>query len=89
MIPRAVNQIYESAQGLEEKGWRYTMAGNFVAVYNENPNDLLGNTDELDKEKHEIRHDMQRCKTTITDIATVQLDSPEMVESLMNNIRSS
>jgi hypothetical protein len=32
------------------------MAGNFVEVYNENLNDLLGNPDELDKKKHEIRH---------------------------------
>jgi kinesin family protein C1 len=85
MIPRAVQQIYETAQGLEEKGWRYTMAGNFVEVYNENLNDLLGNPDELDKKKHEIRHDMQRGKTTITDITTVILDSPQMVKSLLKN----
>ncbi|CRL18032.1 Kinesin, motor domain [Penicillium camemberti] len=85
MIPRAVHQIYETAQGLEEKGWRYSMAGNFVEVYNENLNDLLGNPDELDKKKHEIRHDMQRGKTTITDITTVNLDSPEMVETILKN----
>lgn len=85
MIPRAVHQIYETAQGLEEKGWRYKMEGNFVEVYNENLNDLLGNPDELDKKKHEIRHDMQRGKTIITDITTVQLDSPEMVESILRN----
>ncbi|KAJ6008265.1 hypothetical protein N7540_012241 [Penicillium herquei] len=85
MIPRAVHQIYETAQGLEEKGWRYTMEGNFVEVYNENLNDLLGNPDELDKKKHEIRHDMQRGKTFITDITTVQLDSPEMVSSILKN----
>ncbi|CAG7969832.1 unnamed protein product [Penicillium salamii] len=85
MIPRAVHQIYETAQGLEEKGWRYTMAGNFVEVYNENINDLLGNPDELDKKKHEIRHDAQRGKTTITDITTVNLDSPQMVETILQN----
>lgn len=83
MIPRAVHQIYETAQGLEDKGWRYTMEGNFVEVYNENLNDLLGNSDELDKKKHEIRHDMQRGKTIITDINTVRLESPEMVESIL------
>lgn len=85
MIPRAVQQIYETAQGLEEKGWRYKMAGNFVEVYNENLNDLLGNPDELDKKKHEIRHDMQRGKTTITEITTVNLDSPEVLESILKN----
>ena len=83
MIPRAVHQIYETAQGLEDKGWRYTMEGNFVEVYNENLNDLLGNSDELDKKKHEIRHDMQRGKTVITDINTIRLESPEMVESIL------
>ncbi|CRG83416.1 Kinesin-like protein klpA [Talaromyces islandicus] len=83
MIPRAVHQIYDTAKSLEEKGWTYTMEGNFVEVYNENLNDLLGKADELDKKKHEIRHDMQRCKTTITDVNTVTLDSPEMVESIL------
>lgn len=83
MIPRAVHQIYDTARGLEEKGWTYRMEGNFVEVYNENLNDLLGKAEELDKKKHEIRHDMQRCKTMITDITTVGLDSPEMVESIL------
>ncbi|EED19818.1 kinesin family protein (KlpA), putative [Talaromyces stipitatus ATCC 10500] len=83
MIPRAVHQIYDTAKSLEEKGWTYTMEGNFVEVYNENLNDLLGKADDLDKKRHEIRHDMQRCKTTITDVTTVTLDSPEMVESIL------
>ncbi|KAF7586841.1 kinesin-like nuclear fusion protein [Aspergillus hancockii] len=83
MIPRAVHQIYETAKGLEEKGWRYTMEGNFVEVYNENLNDLLGKAEELDKKRHEIRHDMQRGKTIITDVTTVRLESPGMVEAIL------
>lgn len=88
MIPRAVNQIYDTAKSLEEKGWKYTMEGSFIEVYNENINDLLGKPDELDKKKHEIRHDMQKCKTTITDITTVDLDSPNKVESVLHNAAS-
>lgn len=88
MIPRAVNQIYDTAKSLEEKGWKYTMEGSFVEVYNENLNDLLGKPDEFDKKKHEIRHDMQRCKTTITDITTVYLDSPNKVESILQHASS-
>jgi kinesin family protein C1 len=83
MITRAVNQIYETVQALEERGWTYVMEGNFVEVYNENLNDLLGRAEELDKKKHEIRHDMQRCKTTITDITTVTLDTPTTVKSIL------
>lgn len=83
MIPRAVHQIYDTAQSLSEKGWTYSMEGSFVEVYNENLNDLLGRPEEFDKKKHEIRHDMARAKTTITDITTVELDSPAKVESIL------
>lgn len=83
MIPRAVHQIYNTAQSLEERGWRYTMEGQFVEVYNENLNDLLGKAEDFDKKKHDIRHDMKECKTTITDVTSVALDSPEKVESIL------
>ena len=83
MIPRAVHQIYDTAKSLEEKGWKYSMEGSFVEVYNETLNDLLGKPDEFDKKKHEIRHDMQKCKTTITDITTVDLNTPSKVESIL------
>jgi kinesin family protein C1 len=83
MIPRAVRQIYDTAKSLEEKGWKYKMEGNFVEVYNENLNDLLGKAEDLDKKKHEIRHDTVNCKTTITDVATVELDSPDRVQEVL------
>ena len=85
MIPLAVNQIYDSAKSLEEKGWKYSMEGSFVEVYNESLNDLLGKADEIDKKKLEIRHDMQKCKTTITDVTVVELDSPNKVESMLRD----
>lgn len=88
MIPRAVRQIYVTAKSLEEKGWRYSMEGSFMEVYNENINDLLGKAEEFDKKKHEIRHDMQKCKTTITDITTVDLDSPNKVETILRKAMS-
>ncbi|TKA80988.1 hypothetical protein B0A49_01048 [Cryomyces minteri] len=83
MIPRAVHQIYATAKSLQDKGWTYAMEGSFVEVYNENLNDLLGSADELDRKKHEIRHDAARCKTSITDITTVPLDAPERVEQML------
>ena len=83
MIPRAVNQIYDTAKSLEEKGWKYSMEGSFIEVYNEDLNDLLGKAEDLDKKKHEIRHDMQNHKTEITGIRTVNLDSPGKVEDIL------
>lgn len=83
MIPRAVHQIYATAKELGEKGWSYKMEGSFVEVYNENINDLLGQADDFDKKKHEVRHDPKELKTTITDINTVTLDNPAKVESIL------
>ena len=80
MIPRALRMIYANTKELEERGWKYTMEGSFVEVYNENLNDLLG--------RHEIRHDMQRSETVITDVTAVALDSSEKVESVLSKAMS-
>ena len=81
MIPLAVSQIYDAAKSLEEKGWKYRMEGSFIEVYNEVLNDLLGKADEIDKRKHDIKHDAGR--TTITDVTVMDLDSPGKVESIL------
>ncbi|KAF1344493.1 kinesin motor domain-containing protein [Delphinella strobiligena] len=83
MIPRAVNQIYETAKGLEDKGWKYRMEGSFVEVYNETLNDLLGKAEEWEKKKHEIRQDPVKLKTTVTDATIVDLDSPNRVNEIL------
>ena len=83
MIPRAVKQIYDTAMSLEEKGWKYHMEGSFVEIYNENINDLLGKAEDFDKKKHEIRHDTVNLKTTITDVQTIELDSPDRVQHVL------
>lgn len=83
MIPRTVHQIYDTTQRLREKGWRYSMEGSFVEVYNENLNDLLGRPEDFDKKKHEIRHDLQRSRTHVSDLSVETLDSPAKVESIL------
>ncbi|KAF9325430.1 kinesin-like nuclear fusion protein [Podila minutissima] len=82
MIPRSVLQIYENAKQLESKGWKYTMEGQYVEIYNESINDLLGNYSIEQNKKHEIRHG-PGGKTSITDITTVVLTSPEKVAALL------
>lgn len=83
MIPRATAQIYAEATRLEEKGWRYKMEGNFVEVYNETYNDLLGRSEDLDKKKVEIRHDQAKKQTTLENAVSVELDGPNRVEEIL------
>ncbi|KAG0282935.1 kinesin-like nuclear fusion protein [Linnemannia gamsii] len=82
MIPRSVQQIYESSKALKDKGWSYQIEGQYVEIYNETVNDLLGNNGLGGGKKHEIRHG-KNGKTTITDITTVVLTSPEKVAILL------
>ncbi|KAI5254640.1 kinesin-domain-containing protein [Aureobasidium subglaciale] len=84
MIPSAVTQIYETAKSLEDKGWTYSMEGSFVEVYNETVNDLLGKAEDWNNKKHEIRQDPVKLKTTITDVTTVNLDSPSRVNAILD-----
>lgn len=84
MIPKALRMIYDNTKTLEERGWSYKMVGSFVEVYNENLNDLLGKSADLDQKKLEIKHDMEKSQTTITNVTTVDLDSIDMVESVLS-----
>ena len=86
MIPLALRQIYSTSKELESRGWRYTMEGSFVEVYNEELRDLLGKEGDNEKaptKKHEIRHDTMKGETTITDVTTLALDSQDQVEAIL------
>ncbi|KAG2033381.1 P-loop containing nucleoside triphosphate hydrolase protein [Suillus americanus] len=80
MIPRAVSQVFKAADDLKSKGWEYKMDGQFLEIYNETINDLLGKG-EFDKKKHDIKHD--KSGTRVTDVNVMPLPSPASVTSLL------
>ncbi|KAJ1657844.1 kinesin-like nuclear fusion protein [Dispira simplex] len=86
MIPRAVRQIYQTATVLREKGWTYQMEGQFLEIYNETIHDLLANQSDTSQshgsKKHDIKH-LPGGKTMVTDLTSVELDSPENVHQLL------
>ena len=53
--------------------------------YNETVNDLLG-TGEMDKKKHEIKHD--KTSTRVTDVNVIPLRSANQVQSLLSLAKS-
>ena len=79
MIPRAVQQIYEVTQKLKDRSWTYTMEGQFLEIYNETVHDLLGDTSNYGKVKHEIRHE-KNGRTTVTDMSTGEKKKAEIYE---------
>ncbi|CCH42814.1 Kinesin-like protein [Wickerhamomyces ciferrii] len=84
MIPLAVDQIFNTSKNLKNYGWDFKFFGEFLEIYNENINDLLGNPNNIDKSKLEIRHDTQNQKTIVTDLTSIELKTPEMVKEVLN-----
>ncbi|KAJ3779163.1 P-loop containing nucleoside triphosphate hydrolase protein [Lentinula raphanica] len=87
MIPRAVDQVFRVAEDLRSKGWEYQMEGQFLEIYNETINDLLGKH-EFDKKKHEIKHDPKTGSTRVTDLTVISLSSPTQVRALLSSAQS-
>ncbi|KAI5124211.1 hypothetical protein M0805_005061 [Coniferiporia weirii] len=85
MIPRAVEQVFHVAESMRSKGWEYKLEGQFLEIYNETINDLLGKG-EFDKKKHEIKH--EKSTTKVTDIVVVPLKSASQVRSLLSIAQS-
>ncbi|KAK5667698.1 kinesin-like nuclear fusion protein, variant 2 [Batrachochytrium dendrobatidis] len=93
MIPRAVEQIFQSAENLVAKGWQYTMEAQFIEIYNETIRDLLVGTEgsvnssisgsQNSSKKHEIRHDHSNNRTSVTDVVNVVVTTPKQVFHLL------
>ncbi|PWY98165.1 kinesin-domain-containing protein [Testicularia cyperi] len=84
LIPRAVQMLWSTAESLKDKGWRYNFEGSMLEIYLDTINDLLGKA-EVDKAKHEIKHDKGR--TTVSDTVVVPLDSPAQVFALLEKAK--
>ncbi|KAJ7155772.1 kinesin-domain-containing protein [Mycena filopes] len=85
MIPRAVAQLFRVAEELKDKGWTYTMEGQFLEIYNETITDLLSPppTAADPPRKHEIHHHPTTHLTSVSDVRTPALTSPAQVLTLL------
>ncbi|KAI3404506.2 KAR3 [Candida oxycetoniae] len=87
MIPLSIKKIFDDIKELKEQSqqWSYEITGRFVEIYNESIVDLL---DPQPGEKHEIKHDDINCKTSVTNIKTVPITSPEQANRLLAQVNS-
>ncbi|KAI8319497.1 kinesin-domain-containing protein [Martensiomyces pterosporus] len=88
IIPRSVKQIYENTSKLAERGWEYTLEGQFLEIYNETLQDLLAPSGRTspggDKQptKLDIYQDSEG-HTRVKNVTTVKVDSAERVHWLL------
>lgn len=83
VIPETLQLIFQQTHQLRDKGWDYVISGQFIEIYNENLNDLLGSASDMDSKKLEIRHDMKSETTSIVGIEPVVLSDIDYVNRLL------
>ncbi|XP_024966924.1 kinesin-like protein KIN-14N [Cynara cardunculus var. scolymus] len=93
LIPRSLEQIFESRQKLLDQGWKYEMQVSMLEIYNENIRDLLASnrscsTDSGSKQQYAIKHDASG-NTHVSDLTIVDVRSSREVSFLLNRAAQS
>ncbi|KAM0028982.1 putative minus-end-directed kinesin ATPase [Helianthus debilis subsp. tardiflorus] len=92
LIPRSLEQIFESRQTLQNQGWKYEMQVSMLEIYNETIRDLLtinrpGSTEARTKQ-YVIKHDANG-NTHVSDLTVVDVRSSREVAFLLNRAAQS
>ncbi|XP_020570600.1 kinesin-like protein KIN-14H [Phalaenopsis equestris] len=94
LIPRSLEQIFETSQSLKYQGWKYKMQASMLEIYNETIRDLLSpsrcnNIDTTHANKlYTIKHD-SAGNTFVSDLTVVDVCSINEVSFLLNQAAQS
>ncbi|KAL4628593.1 hypothetical protein ACB092_05G251000 [Castanea dentata] len=93
LIPRSLEQIFQTSQSLQAQGWKYKMQASMLEIYNETIRDLLSTnrSSGLDMSRTEngapgkqytIKHDVNG-NTHVSDLTIVDVCSINEISSLL------
>ncbi|KAM7264139.1 hypothetical protein ACFE04_001822 [Oxalis oulophora] len=94
MIPRSLEQIFQTSQTLIAQGWKYKMQASMLEIYNETIRDLLStNQSKCDDngvsgKQYTIKHDTNG-NTHVSDLTIVDVCSITEVSSLLRQAAQS
>ncbi|XP_049648655.1 LOW QUALITY PROTEIN: kinesin-like protein KIFC1 [Accipiter gentilis] len=83
MIPRAVQQVFQGARELTEKGWEYGFTASFLEIYNESLRDLLAGRPERGAELEIRRVSSTSEELHVPNLRCVPVTSEEEVLGLL------
>ncbi|XP_044162240.1 kinesin-like protein KIFC1 isoform X1 [Bufo gargarizans] len=88
MIPRAIWQIFSSADELKSKGWQYKFTASFLEIYNETLRDLLVNRPDK-KNEYDIRKvNSSSNEVHVTNLRYVEVSSVEEVHEILQTAKT-
>ncbi|GLT32058.1 hypothetical protein SLA2020_067520 [Shorea laevis] len=99
LIPRSLEQIFQSSQSLQSQGWKYKMQASMLEIYNETIRDLLSThrlsgSDQTRPEngvsakQYTIKHDANG-NTHVSDLTIVDVGSITEISSLLHQAAQS
>ncbi|KAI4366128.1 hypothetical protein MLD38_022046 [Melastoma candidum] len=93
LIPRSLEQIFQTKQSLKSQGWSYEMQVSMLEIYNETIRDLLpsnrsnqdlSRTENSASKQYAIKHD-PNGNTHVSDLTIVDVRSSKEVSYLLNH----
>ncbi|XP_052162744.1 kinesin-like protein KIN-14N [Oryza glaberrima] len=92
LIPRSLEQIFQTSQALISQGWKYKMQASMLEIYNEAIRDLLATNRTTVQDggasKYSIKHDANG-NTHVSDLTIVDVSSINEVSSLLKRAAQS
>ncbi|WOL03427.1 kinesin-5-like isoform X4 [Canna indica] len=95
LIPRSLEQIFETSQSLQCQGWKYKMQASMLEIYNETIRDLLSPSRPSSQEanaasskQYSIKHD-SNGNTIVSDLTIVEVCSINEVSFLLRQAAQS
>eukprot|EP00061_Rhincodon_typus_P017518 g46238.t1 len=83
MIPRAVDQIFATAEKLKTMGWTYKFTASFLEIYNETLRDLLVTKPEKNVEYEIKRLNNKSEQLHVTNLKYVTVTAEDQVHNLI------
>ncbi|XP_062170285.1 kinesin-like protein KIN-14N [Alnus glutinosa] len=87
LIPRSLEQIFQTRQSLQPQGWRYEMQVSMLEIYNETIRDLLS-TPGVAGKQYAIKHDANG-NAHVSDLTIVDVRSAKEVSFLLDQAAQS
>ncbi|KAK7368903.1 hypothetical protein VNO80_10936 [Phaseolus coccineus] len=97
LIPRSLEQIFQTSQSLKDQGWKYTMQASILEIYNETVRDLLSSNRSSDhaqtengtsSKQYTIKHDANG-NTHVSDLTIKDVCSADEISSLLQQAAQS
>ncbi|KAJ8428672.1 hypothetical protein Cgig2_006346 [Carnegiea gigantea] len=94
LVPRSLEQIFETRQSLQSQGWKYELQVSMLEIYNETIYDLLSTNKSSSTEnnssgkQYTIKHDAQG-NTHVSDLTIVDVRSSKEVSYLLEKAAQS